>query len=104
MDVVPAHQILDFFREGFEHTAWRLETRRAYAADEGTEEYGRFLEGVDPRRDVDWPWFANAREQTATGRRIERVRLVDEPGRGTSSCSGPSCEWLGRVSTAHNRP
>ncbi|MFD8970559.1 DUF6879 family protein [Streptomyces sp. NPDC059568] len=79
MEAVPAHQILDFFRDGFEHTAWRLETRRAYAADESTEEYRQFLAGVDPPRDTGGPWFVNAREQTAAGKRIERVRLVDEP-------------------------
>ncbi|MEW1792701.1 MULTISPECIES: DUF6879 family protein [Streptomyces] len=78
MNAVPAHQILDFFRDGFEHTAWRLETRRSYAADEATEEYQRFLTGINPPRD-EGPWFMNARQQTAAGKRIERVRLVDEP-------------------------
>ncbi|MET9554822.1 DUF6879 family protein [Streptomyces sp. NPDC006645] len=33
---------------------------------------------MDPPRD-NGPWFVNVREQTATGKRIERVRLVDEP-------------------------
>ncbi|MEV6790915.1 DUF6879 family protein [Streptomyces sp. NPDC051320] len=78
-DAVPAQEILDFFRHGFEHTAWRLETRREYAADQGTEEYRQFLQGVAPPRDEDGPWFVNAREQTGCGKRIERVRLVDEP-------------------------
>jgi len=78
-DHVPAREILDFFRDGFEHTAWRLETRRAYAADEGTVEYRRFLEGIAPPSDTDGPWFVNARTQTRQGKRIERVRLVDEP-------------------------
>ncbi|MFF2187269.1 DUF6879 family protein [Streptomyces sp. NPDC058155] len=79
MEAVPAHQILDFFRDGFEHTAWRLETRRSYAADECTEDYRQFLAGVAPPRDTDGPWFVNAREQTGQGKRIERVRLVDVP-------------------------
>ncbi|MGW1814053.1 DUF6879 family protein [Streptomyces sp. NPDC002125] len=77
--IVPAAQILDFFRDGFEHTAWRLETRREYAADQRTEEYQQFLQGVAPRNDEDSPWYSNARAQTAQGKRIERVRLVDEP-------------------------
>ncbi|WP_406382501.1 DUF6879 family protein [Streptomyces sp. NBC_01618] len=34
---------------------------------------------MNPPGDVDGPWFANARRQTAHGKRIERVRLVDEP-------------------------
>ncbi|MFJ9887197.1 DUF6879 family protein [Streptomyces sp. NPDC091287] len=76
---VPAAQILDFFRDGFEHTAWRLETRQEYAADQGTEEYQQFLQGTMPPLDDGGPWFTNARAQTADGRRIERVRLVDEP-------------------------
>ncbi|MGW4250561.1 DUF6879 family protein [Streptomyces californicus] len=77
-DAVPATRILDFFRDGFEHTAWRLETRREYAADQSSEEYKAFLQGVAPPLD-DGPWFTNARAQTSEGRRIERVRLVDEP-------------------------
>lgn len=77
--VVPAARILEFFRDGFEHTAWRLETRREYAADQGTDEYREFLQGAVPPLDEEGPWFANARAQTAGGRRIERVRLVDEP-------------------------
>ncbi|MGX1887038.1 DUF6879 family protein [Streptomyces sp. NPDC055287] len=76
---MPAAGILDFFRNGFEHTAWRLETRRAYAADQGSDEYRRFLTGIDPPPDTAGPWFVNAREQTRKGKRIERVRLVDEP-------------------------
>lgn len=79
MEFVPARGILEFFRTGFEHTAWRLETREAYAADQETEEYQRFLEGIAPPPDDGGPWFVNAREQTAAGKRIERVRLVDEP-------------------------
>lgn len=77
--IVPASGILDFFRSGFEHTAWRLETRREYAADQASDEYKEFLKGVVPPHDDDGPWFTNARAQTADGRRIERVRLVDEP-------------------------
>ncbi len=77
--IVPAAGILDFFRSGFEHTAWRLETRREYAADQASEEYKEFLQGIVPPLDDDGPWFATARAQTADGRRIERVRLVDEP-------------------------
>ncbi|MFJ4961008.1 DUF6879 family protein [Streptomyces sp. NPDC088729] len=44
--VVSAARILDFFRDGFEHTAWRLETRRGYAADQEAVEYRQFLQGV----------------------------------------------------------
>ncbi|MFJ8937183.1 DUF6879 family protein [Streptomyces sp. NPDC102365] len=64
----------------FEHTAWRLETRRRYASDEATETYERFIRGES----VDWDdtdseWCANRRVQTGLGKRIERVRVVDDP-------------------------
>ncbi|WP_327432764.1 DUF6879 family protein [Streptomyces sp. NBC_01236] len=64
----------------FEHTAWRLETRRRYASDEVTDTYAQFTRG-EP---VDWEgkdaeWCAERREQTALGKRFERVRVVDNP-------------------------
>ncbi|MFJ9822288.1 DUF6879 family protein [Streptomyces sp. NPDC101151] len=65
--------------ERFEHTAWRLEARRGYGSDRAGERYRRFLETgtvpIDSRR----PWCANVRAQTAKGKRIERVRLMDRP-------------------------
>lgn len=66
--------------EQFEHTAWRLETRRRYASDEDTSTYAQFTRG-EP---VDWnetdsEWCANRRVQAALGKRIERVRIVDDP-------------------------
>jgi hypothetical protein len=64
----------------FEHTAWRLETRRRYASDELTDTYAQFMRG-EP---VDWEgvdaeWCAERREQVALGKRFERVRVVDDP-------------------------
>ncbi|GAA2433215.1 hypothetical protein GCM10010433_37320 [Streptomyces pulveraceus] len=64
----------------FEHTAWRLETRRRYAADEITDTYAEFLAG----RPVSWEgrdaeWCAERREQVALGKRFERVRIADNP-------------------------
>lgn len=64
----------------FEHTAWRLETRRRYASDEITDTYRQFLAGGP----VDWEgsdveWCVERREQTALGKRFERVRIVDSP-------------------------
>ncbi|MFF7405705.1 MULTISPECIES: DUF6879 family protein [Streptomyces] len=63
----------------FEHTAWRLETRRRYASDEATDTYRQFVEtGV-----VDWnfdhPYCQTIRAQTDQGKRVERVRIVDQP-------------------------
>ncbi|MCI3238202.1 DUF6879 family protein [Streptomyces spinosisporus] len=65
--------------EIFEHTAWRLETRRRYASDESTETYAQFL--AEGR--VDWDmssWYCETiRRQTAAGKTVARVRLVDDP-------------------------
>lgn len=64
----------------FKHTAWRLESRRRYASDEQTETYQQFTRGES----VDWEgvdaeWCAERSEQTALGKRFERVRIVDSP-------------------------
>ncbi|UGY91149.1 DUF6879 family protein [Streptomyces gobiensis] len=66
-----------YFRQ-FEHTAWRLETRRGYASDRASEKYARFLRGeVLGIEGSDW--CTNVRTQTEKGKRFERVRLVDDP-------------------------
>jgi hypothetical protein len=64
----------------FEHTAWRLETRRRYASDEATSTYAQFVRGET----VDWAGVdaagcAERREQTTLGKRFERVRIFDSP-------------------------
>lgn len=64
---------------GFEHTAWRLETRDAYLVDDEVAPLRAFLAGDD----VDLAWFAGwletIRSAVARGRRFERVRVVPEP-------------------------
>lgn len=66
--------------EKFEHTAWRLETRRRYASDEDTDTYAQFIrDGSVDWDETDSEWCANRRVQTALGKRIERVRVVDAP-------------------------
>lgn len=79
LESIPGGEITEFFREGFRHTAWRLETRRAYAADQRSEAYARFLRGEPRQVNPDNPWSVMVREATAQGRRIERVRVLDEP-------------------------
>ncbi|WP_030382308.1 MULTISPECIES: DUF6879 family protein [unclassified Streptomyces] len=68
----------------FEHTAWRLETRRRYASDEASDRWERFIE--TGKVVEDWPEGSPAKEfrdtiraQTSQGKRVERVRLVDRP-------------------------
>jgi hypothetical protein len=61
------------------HSAWRLETRGRYAEDEVTDTYRQFAAGQPVTWDLDDPWCTNRREQTAAGKRFERVRILDEP-------------------------
>lgn len=68
----------------FDHTAWRLETRRRYASDESGDCWSQFVESG--RADENWAeseamkrWGDMVRAQVARGKRIERVRLVDRP-------------------------
>lgn len=64
----------------FEHTAWRLETRRRYASDEATDTYAEFIRGEAVNWEgVDAEWCAERQEQTALGKRFQRVRIVDNP-------------------------
>ncbi|MCF6473257.1 hypothetical protein FAF44_33460 [Nonomuraea sp. MG754425] len=64
----------------FEHTAWRLETRRRYASDEQTDTYAQFSRGEPVNwHGVDAVWCAERRRQAALGKRFERVRIVDDP-------------------------
>ncbi|MFJ9587295.1 DUF6879 family protein [Streptomyces acidicola] len=63
----------------FEHTAWRLETRRRYASDEATDTYRQFVETGEVDWKYDHPYCRTVREQTAQGKRVERVRIVDQP-------------------------
>ncbi|MEW2117315.1 DUF6879 family protein [Streptomyces sp. NPDC005474] len=64
----------------FEHTAWRLEARRRYASDEVADTYAQFIRGRSVNWDgIDAEWCANRRAQAALGKRIERVRIVDNP-------------------------
>lgn len=68
----------------FEHTAWRLESRRRYASDEASDRWDQFIKAGSVA--ADWPEDApirsfhdTIREQTLLGKRVERVRIVDQP-------------------------
>ncbi|MFF4926035.1 DUF6879 family protein [Kitasatospora sp. NPDC001261] len=63
----------------FQHTAFRLETRRRYRSDEESETYRQFVAGQAPAWDLDHPWCRTRREQTDLGKRFERVRIMDNP-------------------------
>ncbi|UUU21731.1 DUF6879 family protein [Streptomyces sp. DSM 40750] len=77
-ELQPFASISHLFRD-FKHTAWRLETRRGYASDRASEKYREFLATGTVPDDSHRPWCENVRNQTAQGKRFERVRLVDDP-------------------------
>ncbi|MEU4659438.1 DUF6879 family protein [Streptomyces sp. NPDC023723] len=63
----------------FEHSAWRLESRRRYAWHERQSQYRAFATGRHVHWDLDSAWCRDRRRHTALGKRVERVRVVDEP-------------------------
>jgi hypothetical protein len=69
---------LDLF-SGFEHTAYRLEVRRSYGVAEEDEPFRRFLAGDEPGDEWLRPWLELMAGQTGMGKRVERVRVVDDP-------------------------
>ncbi|MFE2500216.1 DUF6879 family protein [Streptomyces scopuliridis] len=76
--LIPFGEITHLF-EDFKRTAWRLETRRGYAADRAGARYQAFMRGVDPEPEPDHPWNVNVRIRAEQGGRFSRVRIIDEP-------------------------
>ncbi|WP_309029177.1 DUF6879 family protein [Streptomyces alfalfae] len=77
-ELVPFKEISHLFSD-FRHTAWRLETRRGYASDRNSPKWQRWTAGEDMTAEPDTAWHENVRAQASRGKRVERVRLVDEP-------------------------
>ncbi|MFE6775364.1 DUF6879 family protein [Streptomyces sp. NPDC057702] len=77
-ELTPFADMAHLFSE-FQHTAWRLETRRGYAVDRASAKWQRWAAGEDVSTDPDNAWRLNVRKQVAAGKRFERVRIVDEP-------------------------
>jgi hypothetical protein len=72
----------DALLRSFKRTAFRLETRDAYALDFEREEFGRFLAGSPtPPSEIGWwrPWLDQIARLTREGKRVGRVRLLAEP-------------------------
>ncbi|MEV7793433.1 DUF6879 family protein [Streptomyces sp. NPDC087512] len=63
----------------FEHSAWHLETRRGYASDREDDGYATFLKTGEAPMDLGSDWCVNIRRQTALGKYVGRVRVVDNP-------------------------
>jgi len=77
-DLISGAAITEFFRDGFQHTAWRWETRRAYGVAAESEPLQAFLRGEDvaePGR----PWLVLMRELVKQRKNVGRVRLIDDP-------------------------
>jgi uncharacterized protein DUF6879 len=66
----------------FERTAVRLETQGVYTVAEEQESVAEFLAG-EPRPVSEFgfyaAWLAKIQAATAAGKRVERVRILDEP-------------------------
>ncbi|MDH6700865.1 DUF6879 family protein [Streptomyces griseoviridis] len=77
-DIVERAAFLRLF-ETFEHTAWRLETRRGYASDRDDPDFQAFLATGRSPCDLTEPWFENIRRQSEAGKTVGRVRVADRP-------------------------
>ncbi|MFG2640798.1 DUF6879 family protein [Streptomyces sp. NPDC048370] len=76
--LIPFEEIAYLFAD-FQHTAFRLETRRGYATDAVGARFHAFMRGTDPQPEPDHPWNVNVRGKAEQGARFARVRIIDEP-------------------------
>ncbi|GAA2987583.1 DUF6879 family protein [Streptomyces fulvorobeus] len=76
--LIPFKEITHHFAE-FQHTAFRLETRRGYATDRSGARFQAFMGDTDPAPEPDHPWNVNVRAKAEQGARFSRVRIVDDP-------------------------
>lgn len=77
-DLISGAAFTNLFRS-YRYTAWRLETRRFYGKVNEDRPYQEWLAGKDPG--IEWfkPWLRMMREELARGKRMERVRIIDDP-------------------------
>ncbi|MGP3987937.1 DUF6879 family protein [Streptomyces sp. 3N207] len=78
-DLIAGPAITEFFRDGFEESAWRWETRREYGVPHESEDFQRFLRGEPTPHDIDRPWLVTMRALRQQGKSVARVRVLDEP-------------------------
>lgn len=63
----------------FEHAAFKLEVRRSYGPPSESVPLQQFLTGEDPGAEWLRDWLDLMESQTSLGKRVERVRVVDDP-------------------------
>jgi hypothetical protein len=78
-DLISGAAVTEFFRDGFQHAAWRLEVRRTYDVDYSSARFRQFMRGEDPGVTGLEEWMDLMKALTGDRKRIERVRLFDEP-------------------------
>ncbi|WP_405808169.1 hypothetical protein OG729_25085 [Streptomyces sp. NBC_00210] len=76
--LIPFEEITHLFTE-FEHTAFRLETRRGYASDRAGARFQAFMHGIEPPPEPGHPWNLNVCAKAEQGATFSRVRIIDEP-------------------------
>ena len=76
--ILSGEDFTDLFRR-YRHTAWRLETRSHYGKLNEDQPFQDWSAGKDPGLEWFKPWLHMMREELATGKRMERVRLIDDP-------------------------
>ncbi len=76
--LIPFEEITHLFAD-FEHTAFRLETRRGYATDRAGARFQAFMRGTAPVPEPGHPWNVNVRAKAEQGAQFSRVRVIDEP-------------------------
>lgn len=69
--------------DSFEIEAFRMETRREYTLSYEQAIYDQFLAGATPPppTQIDWwrPWLDWVHRVSSQGRRLRRVRIIDDP-------------------------
>lgn len=81
-DFDPRDDLSDDLLSLFTRSAFRLETQPTYAMTYEADDFAKFLAGSPvPPPDVGWwrPWLDQMAALTRAGKRIGRVRIVDDP-------------------------
>ncbi|MEU5212004.1 DUF6879 family protein [Streptomyces sp. NPDC020742] len=77
-EIIDQDEFANLFKQ-FRYTAWHLECRRGYASDREDESYSEFVETGKLTWDLNSEWSTNIKAQTASGKHVGRVRIVDDP-------------------------